>query len=162
MLVASLSTFIVYVLASASGSTEAVSLLVLEEVATFWRNKSIVDTPNFASVTFSTEALNELKIDLMVERVVCESWIFSFFSSSVVTLACLNLTSDSTHDDVSSPDANPLNDIVIFLYYSKRYGVIFAVSALIHCSIYTCKKDKTTVKTYTIFWYSYRHGILTK
>ena len=77
-----------------------------------------------------------------------ESDIDSFFSSSVATFACLNLTSDSTHDEVSSPDANPLNDIVIFCYscslirerlgYMYRIRFLFLLSTY-HLLLFSCK-----------------------
>ena len=115
VLEASLSTVISYDLFSASGDTVAVNFDVLDDVAMFWVNMSIDETPNLASVTFSILALNDENIDFIADKVFCDSWIFSFFSSKVATFACLNLTSDSTHDDVSKPDANPLNDIVTIL-----------------------------------------------
>ena len=57
----------------------------------------------------------ELKKDFILFNVLCDNETCSFSVSSVVTFARFSAVSDSTHDDVSNPDANPLNDIVIFL-----------------------------------------------
>ena len=56
-----------------------------------------------------------LKNDLMLLNVSCAVKTSSLCSVSVVTFARFNATSDSIQDVVSSPDANPLNDIVTAL-----------------------------------------------
>ena len=84
-----------------------------EEIARFCANKSIEAMLNLESVIFSIVALKELKKDLMLSRVSCENRTCSFCSCSTVTFACFSAVSDLTQDDVSSPDAKPLNDIDI-------------------------------------------------
>ena len=54
-----------------------------------------------------------VKKDFILSRVSLDSNTVSFSSSSVSIFACFSATSDSTQDDVSNPDANPLNDIVM-------------------------------------------------
>ena len=75
--------------------------------------ESIDATPNCASVTFSIIERKDVKKDFILSRVSLDSNTVSFSSSSVSIFACFSATSDSTQDDVSNPDANPLNDIVM-------------------------------------------------
>ena len=93
----------------------AVNTSKFADVAIFCANKSIVGIPNCASVTFSITVLNDEKNDFILLRVSFDNNTVSFSSSSVSIFACFKATSDSTQDDVSKPDANPLKDIVIFL-----------------------------------------------
>lgn len=59
--------------------------------------------------------LNDEKNDLMLFKVFFESRTFSRSVWSVVTLARFNATSCSIHDEVSNPDASPLNDMLTVL-----------------------------------------------
>ena len=76
---------------------------------------SIVAMLNLVSVTFSNTDLKDEKNDLILVNVSLESATCSRSSCNTVTFACFNATSDFTHDEVSNPDAKPLNDIDIAL-----------------------------------------------
>lgn len=79
---------------------------------------------NFVSIIFSMVDLKELKNERILLSVSLDIIAVSFFSCSVVTFACLSATSDSIYDEVSSPEANPLNDIVtVFSCYLLVYHV---------------------------------------
>ena len=116
MLVASWLTRTLYSASSASVVAVAVRTSRLAEVAIFCAKRSIVGIPNCASVIFSMTFLKEEKNDLMLLRVSCESSTVSFSSSSVSIFACLSATSDSTQEEVSNPEANPLKEIVISVH----------------------------------------------
>ena len=111
VLVARLSTRILYSASSASVAALAVRIFKSDDVASFWAKISIDATPYFASVTFSITERKELKNDFILFNVSRDKSTVSFCSSSVSIFACFNATSDSTQEEVSNPDANPLNDI---------------------------------------------------
>ena len=106
-------TSISYVPSSASWVASADNTRVFDEVAIFLANTSIVAILKRVSVTFSNNERNDEKNDFILFNVFKEVVTTSFFSCSVVTFALFNAVSDSTHDDVSKPDAKPLNDIDI-------------------------------------------------
>ena len=120
---ASLSTRTSYVASSASAVAEAVRILTSDEIARFCEKISNEVTPNFVSVTFSIVALKELKKERMLVRASCKPCTVCFSSVSVSTFARFNATSDSTHADVSNPDASPLNEMLtcLFLFYTYYF-----------------------------------------
>ena len=89
----------------------AVNILSFDEVAVLLANKSI-DEPNFASVSFSIELLNELKEACNVEIVDCFFLAVSRFAFILVNVVCFTETNASTQELVSSPEPKPLNVIV--------------------------------------------------
>ena len=82
-----------------------------EDVAEFFANK-FIEPPNFASVNFSIaerSVVNLLLVSFKVFFTVC-----LLFKSvcNAVTFCCFTETNASTQDEVSKPEAKPLNDIV--------------------------------------------------
>ena len=82
-----------------------------EDVTEFFANKSIAP-PNFASVNFSIaerSVVNLLLVSFKVFFTVC-----LLFKSvcNAVTFCCFTETNASIQDEVSKPEAKPLNDIV--------------------------------------------------
>ena len=54
-----------------------------------------------------------IKKDLILFKVLCEARTFCFSCCSTVTFAFFKAVSEVIQDDVSKPEANPLNEIVI-------------------------------------------------
>ena len=125
---ASLSTLISYFPSSASAFAKAETILAFDEVASFCANKSVEATLNLVSVTFSNKERKEEKNDLILlsaSFAVCTA-----FCSSVreVIFAFLSAVKDSTQEDVSKPDANPLNDIdILCLFFLCYYHATFLI-----------------------------------
>ena len=84
---------------------------MLDEVAEFFANKS-KEPPNLASVSFSIAVLNDVNLLFVSVNVVFVVCIDFKLVCKVVTSSFLTLTKASTHEEVSKPEAKPLNDIV--------------------------------------------------
>ena len=119
--VARLSTRTSYSPSSASVVARAVTIAASEDVASFCAKISIEGIAKLESVTFSIIVRNDEKNDLILPKVSCKDSTLVFSASYSSTLASLSDTSDSTHDEVSNPDANPLNEILILVFPSLGY-----------------------------------------